>query len=107
MSLLSQIDTSASVRQPAQLLHWVYLTLQDQAAPSQQTMMPAASHHSTTQYQDSSLLNPQAISEEVGSLHLLRRMVHLHVEVSGKACESALLTSVNKTRSQHSPVARI
>lgn len=29
MSLLSAIDTSASVYQPAQLLNWVYLSLQD------------------------------------------------------------------------------
>lgn len=29
MSLLSAIDTSTSVYQPAQLLNWVYLSLQD------------------------------------------------------------------------------
>ncbi|XP_067876639.1 zinc finger CCHC domain-containing protein 24 [Heterodontus francisci] len=34
MSLLSAIDTSASVYQPAQLLNWVYLSLQDTHQPS-------------------------------------------------------------------------
>lgn len=29
MSLMSALDTSASVYQPAQLLNWVYLSLQD------------------------------------------------------------------------------
>nr|CAB3267886.1 zinc finger CCHC domain-containing protein 24 [Phallusia mammillata] len=50
MSLLSQIDTSASVQQPAQLLNWVYLTLQGPTAHSQQTVMSPSSL-STGQYQ--------------------------------------------------------
>ncbi|CAK8686341.1 unnamed protein product [Clavelina lepadiformis] len=39
MSLLSQIDTSASVQQPAQLLNLVYLTLQEPSTEAQHGFM--------------------------------------------------------------------
>ncbi|CAM9096548.1 unnamed protein product, partial [Lampetra fluviatilis] len=42
MSLLSSIDTSASVCNPAQLLHWVYLSLQE---PHSVHAPPHPHHH--------------------------------------------------------------
>eukprot|EP00061_Rhincodon_typus_P011795 g37072.t1 len=48
MSLLSTIDTSASVYQPAQLLNWVYLSLQDTHQPSAFDAFrpePSSQHH--------------------------------------------------------------
>nr|XP_004226858.1 zinc finger CCHC domain-containing protein 24 isoform X1 [Ciona intestinalis] len=64
MSLLSQIDTSASVQQPAQLLNWVYLTLQEPQQNTRQVMPgpnPAARYHVP---QRETVLNQNSMAKE-------------------------------------------
>ncbi|XP_030059104.1 zinc finger CCHC domain-containing protein 24 isoform X2 [Microcaecilia unicolor] len=57
MSLLSAIDTSASVYQPAQLLNWVYLSLQDTHQASAFDAFrpePSSAHQDLSNYTKSS-----------------------------------------------------
>lgn len=70
MSLLSAIDTTASVYQPAQLLNWVYLSLQDtHQASAFDAFRPessSASHPDVSNYSKS----PPDLSSSIHSSYL-------------------------------------
>lgn len=80
MSLLSAIDTSAaSVYQPAQLLNWVYLSLQDTHQQQQQAASafdafrpepPAAQHPQELAYPGKGTPPELASSSALGSSYL-------------------------------------
>ncbi|KAK1905915.1 Zinc finger CCHC domain containing protein 24 [Dissostichus eleginoides] len=66
MSLLSAIDTSASVYQPAQLLNWVYLSLQD---PHQTSAFDAFRPEPNSSHPDLSFSKTPAAAELSSSLN--------------------------------------
>ncbi|XP_073430867.1 zinc finger CCHC domain-containing protein 24 [Dendrobates tinctorius] len=70
MSLLSAIDATASVYQPAQLLNWVYLSLQDTHQPSAfdafRPESSPASHHDLNSYSKS----PSDLNSSIHSSYL-------------------------------------
>lgn len=66
MSLLSAIDTSASVYQPAQLLNWVYLSLQD---PHQTSAFDAFRPEANSSHPDLSFSKTPAGADLSSSLH--------------------------------------
>ncbi|XP_051815737.1 zinc finger CCHC domain-containing protein 24 isoform X2 [Acanthochromis polyacanthus] len=66
MSLLSAIDTSASVYQPAQLLNWVYLSLQD---PHQTSAFDAFRPEPNSSHPDLSFSKPPAAADLSSSLN--------------------------------------
>lgn len=66
MSLLSAIDTSASVYQPAQLLNWVYLSLQD---PHQTSAFDAFRPEPNSSHPDLSFSKTPAAADLSSSLN--------------------------------------
>ncbi|MEQ2178570.1 Zinc finger CCHC domain-containing protein 24 [Goodea atripinnis] len=66
MSLLSAIDTSASVYQPAQLLNWVYLSLQD---PHQTSAFDAFRPEPNSSHTDLSFSKTPAAADLSSSLN--------------------------------------
>ncbi|KAA8583735.1 hypothetical protein FQN60_014943, partial [Etheostoma spectabile] len=66
MSLLSAIDTSASVYQPAQLLNWVYLSLQD---PHQTSAFDAFRPEPNSSHPDHSFSKTPAAADLSSSLN--------------------------------------
>ncbi|XP_067828594.1 zinc finger CCHC domain-containing protein 24 isoform X4 [Heptranchias perlo] len=75
MSLLSAIDTSASVYQPAQLLNWVYLSLQDTHQPSAfDAFRPEpVSHHHDLNYAKAADLGTSLYSNYLNNFSQLHR----------------------------------
>ena len=82
MSLLSQIDTSASVQQPAQLLNLVYLTLQEPSTEPQHGFM--SNHLQFNQHDSVDSQNNQ--QDEVSRLQILQLhfLCWFFLEILGK-----------------------